>query len=143
MTDKTDDSPADMLFAEGMKYDWRQTQSLGAATLARAAFQQAATMGNTKAIRALAHMIFEGSGGGRDREQALLLLWSSFLKGDHNALEELVDLLESYTESIENPSNRKETLATAQCIEELDMRLQQVGVFMRELASKRLNLTPS
>jgi TPR repeat protein len=143
MTDKTDDSTADMLFAEGMKYDWRQSQSLRAATLARAAFQQAATMGHTKALRALAHMIFEGSGGGQDREQALLFLWSSFRQGDHNALEELVDLLESHTESIENLDNRKAALETAQCIVELDMRLQQVGVFMRELASKRLNITPS
>lgn len=79
----------------------------------------------------------------QDREHALLLLWSAFLQGDHEALEELVDLLESYAESINNPASRKAVLETAQRIEELDMRLQQVRVFMRELASEGLNRTPS
>ena len=143
MTNNVNNSSAELLFAEGMKYDWRQSQSPAAATLARANFQQAATMGHTKAIRALAHMIFEGNGGEQDREHALLLLWSAFLRGDHDALQELVDLLESYAESIENPYSRKVASETAQRTEELDMRLQQVGAFMRELASERLSRTSS
>lgn len=67
MTEKANDSLKDMLFEEGIKYNWRQSQSPAAATLARAAFQQAATMGHTKAIRALAHMIFEGRWCARQR----------------------------------------------------------------------------
>jgi len=137
MTDNANDSPADMLFAVGMKYDWRQSQSPAAATLARAAFQQAATMGHTGAIRALAHMIFEGGGGGQDKEHALLLLWSAFIRRDNSALEELADMLESYAESIENPSICKAATETSQHIEELDMRLQQVESFMRKLANAR------
>ena len=85
MTENTSENPADILYAEGMKYDLRQDKSLAAATLARASFQQAASMGHTKAIRALAHMVFEGNGGGKDREQAILMLWSAFLRGDHES----------------------------------------------------------
>ena len=92
MNEKASDDSADRLYAEGMKHDWRQDQSLAAATLARATFHQAATVGHSKAIRALAHMIFEGRGGSQDREQALLLLWSAFLCGDHDSLDELADI---------------------------------------------------
>ena len=141
MADNQNNSLADYFFTEGMKYDWQQSQSHAAATFARAAFQQAATMGHTGAIRALAHMVFEGSGGGQDREHALLLLWNAFTLGDNSALEELVDMLESYTENVENSSIQKAASETARSIGELDIRLRQVGTFMRELAIERLNRT--
>ncbi len=142
MTDTANDSLAENLFSEGIQYDWSQSQSPAAATLARADFQTAATMGHTKSKRALAHMIFDGRGGGQDKERALLLLWQAFIQRDNSALEELADMLESYTESIENPSIRKAASETVQHIEELDRRLKQVGAFMHELAIEQLNRTP-
>ena len=137
MADKTQETPADMFYLEGMKYDWRQAQSPAAATLARANFHHAATMGHTKAIRALAHMIFDGSGGAQDREHALLLLWSTFLRGDNEALEEIVDMLETYAETTEEPATGKDATVAARRVEELNERLEQVGNFMRALAMKR------
>ena len=137
MTDKAQETPAEMLYSEGMKYDLQQDQSPAAATLARAVFQQAATMGHTGAIRALAHMTFDGRGGGQDREHALLLLWSAFLQRDHDALEELVDMLESYAETAKEPSTAKATAIAARQVEELNDRLNQVGNFMHAMARER------
>lgn len=137
MDNNTSGNPADLLYAEGMKYDWRQSQSPASATLARAAFQQAATVGHTKAIRALAHMTYEGNGGGQDREQALLLLWFAFLRGDHDSLEELADMLESYAEATADPETSINTAKVAQTVEELSDRLTRVRGFMHELLRER------
>jgi urease gamma subunit len=137
MTDKVLENPADMFYAEGKKYDWRQDQSPAAATLARAAFQRAAAMNHTGAIRALAHMIFDGRGGGQDREHALLLLWSAFLLRDNDALEELEDMLESYAETSEAPSTERAASEAAHHVEELGKQLSRVGTFMHALAHER------
>lgn len=137
MDDETSGNLADLLYAEGMKYDWRQSQSPASATLARANFQQAATMGHTKAIRALAHMTYEGSGGGRDKEQALLLLWFAFLRGDHDSLEELADMLGSYAEATADPETSNDAAKVAHQVEELSDRINRVRNFMHELVRER------
>jgi TPR repeat protein len=139
MTENTSENPADILYAEGMKYDLRQDKSLAAATLARASFQQAASMGHTKAIRALAHMVFEGNGGGKDREQAILMLWSAFLRGDHESLEELVDVLESYAEAKDAPFKSKDISDAARQVEDTIDRLARVKYFIHELVLHRAN----
>jgi TPR repeat protein len=131
------DSPADLLYAEGMKYDFKQDQSPAAATLARASFQQAATMGHGKALRALAHLTYEGRGGPQDHEQALLLLWSAFNRGDHEALEELGDMLGTYAEAATDPSRTREATFASENIEELNRLLGQVSSYMQELVRER------
>lgn len=134
---------AEQLFNEGMKFDWNQDKSPAAATLARANFQQSATMGYPKAIRALAHMTFEGRGGFKDQEHALLMLWSAFIKGDHESLDELSDMLESYAEESELSQMRKDAAAVADHVKEIDNRVSRVHDFMRELMLNRSNRTTS
>lgn len=139
MTDEITENPADLFFAEGMKYDLRQDESLAAATFARAAFQQAASMGHTRAIRALAHMVFEGSGGGQDKEHALLLLWSAFLRGDHESLEEFADMLETYSESPNIPFPGKVVSDAARQAEDIVDRLTRLRYFVDELVRNKAN----
>jgi TPR repeat protein len=138
MTSEHDQGPADYLFSEGMRYDLRQDTSLAAASLARANFQQAAAMGHSGAVRALAHLIFEGRGGPQDKEKGLLLLWSAFRRGDYDALEELGDLLASYSEQMPNPLDAKRTALVAETIAELRLGLDRVSSFMREIAQSRV-----
>ena len=136
MTDESSESRAEILYSEGKKYDWRQDSAPAAATLARVAFQQAATMGHTGAMRALAHMIFDGRGGNQDREFALRILWSAFRRGDANALEELTDMLESYAE-VTPAAYGKYATEAARHIEEIGDRLSRVSYFMDELARRQ------
>lgn len=137
MTDMTPENPAELLYKEGMKYDLQQDKSPASATLARATFQQAASMGHTRAIRALAHMIYEGNGGSQDQEQAILLLWSAFLRGDHESLEELADMLGSYAESPNIPLPSKEAAEAARRVEEIIDRLSRVKSFIYDVVQKR------
>lgn len=136
MNKKTSGNPADWLYAEGMKYNLRD-QSPSDPTLARAAFQQAATMGHIKAIRALAHMTFDGRGGSQDREQSLLLLWSAFLGGDHDSLEELADMLESYAEAEKATTISKDAIEASRHTRELITCLSRVRHFMHEIMRQR------
>lgn len=136
MTPSSKPTPGEALYAEGMKYDWRQDTSPSAATLARAAFQQSATMGHTGALRSLAHMSFDGRGGGQDQKQALLMLWSAFLKGDRDALEELSDLLASYAE-VTSPPKQKQAEQMAQKVGEVAALIADIESFMHELVRER------
>ncbi|HZW87210.1 MAG TPA: hypothetical protein VFF41_07105 [Gallionella sp.] len=142
MTNDTSENPADLLYADGMKYNLNQDKSPEAATLARALFQRAAAMGHVKALRALAHMIFDGRGGDRDKEQAILLLWSAFLRGDHESLEEFVDMLESYAEVEETPFKSKDISDAARNIEDIIDRLTRMKCFIRELVIHSSNKKP-
>lgn len=134
MNDKTSADPADLLYEEGMKFDLKQDKSPAAATLARATFQQAASMGHTGAIRALAHMTYEGNGGAQDKERALLLLWSAFSRGDNEALEELSDMVASYSEDQKNPLAGKDVLVLAKDIEIAAEKFTRLRYFFSELA---------
>lgn len=136
MTSNSTPTPAEALYTEGMEYDWRQDKSPAAATLARAAFQQSATMGHTGALRSLAHMIFDGRGGGQDQKQALLLLWSAFRRGDRDALEELSDMLGSYAE-VTSPSKHKQAEQMAQKVGEVAALVSFIESFMHELVRER------
>jgi TPR repeat protein len=138
MSNDNQQNPADYLFSEGMKYDLKQDKSPAAASLARANFQQAATMGHTRAVRALAHLIYEGRGGPQDMEKGLLLLWSAFRRGDHDALEELGDLLASYSEQVLEPSNKGRVAGIAETIDELNHGLERVSGLMHEIARNRI-----
>jgi TPR repeat protein len=137
MPDDDNQSAADYLYAEGKKYDWKQDKSPSAATLAFANFQQAAEMGHTGAVRALAHLTYEGRGGPQDRKKGLLLLWSAFRRGDHEALEELGDLLASYAEQVHEPQEAERTAGIAETIEALNTGLGRIESFMYELARGR------
>ena len=137
MSESEPESPAEYLFAQGKMYDWKQDKSPAAASLARANFQQAAAMGHTGAARALAHLLYEGRGGPQDREQALLLLWSMFKRGDSESLEELADLLASYAKSLGEPSEARRASKMAEHLEQLNLSLAQATDFMRGLAHKR------
>lgn len=137
MSDDSNPNPAEYLYSEGKKYDWEQDKSPAAASLARANFQQAASMGHRGAVRALAHLIYEGRGGPQDKEQALLLLWSAFNRGDFDALEELADLLASYAEQFQSPPEAKAAAEIAETLENLDRAVSKVSSYMHQLARAR------
>ncbi len=135
MIDEDDEDPSEALFNEGKKYDWRQDKSPAAATLARANFEQAASLGHTGAIRALGHMIYDGRGGDQDNEYGILVLWSAFRLGDQGALEEVEDMLEVYAESIPPSALNDDAVDTANSLREIRERLVQVEAFMRSLTN--------
>ena len=137
MPELDDDDPAENLYKEGNSYDWKQDQSPAAATLARANFQQAAAMGHKGAVRALAHLIYEGRGGVQDKEQALMLLWSAFTRGDQAALEELADLLASYAESGASGPHAKRAAKLSETLEALRAGLNEAETFMQQLRRER------
>lgn len=141
MSEPDDEDPAENLYKEGNKYDWKQDQSPAAATLARANFQQAATMGHKGAVRALAHLIYEGRGGAQDKEQALMLLWSAFTRGDQTALEELADLLASYAESGSTGVQAKRAAKLSETLEALCAGLNETESFMHQLRRERSERT--
>lgn len=100
-------------------------------------------MGHSAALRALAHLIYEGHGDAQDKVQALLLLWSAFNRGDHEALEELADMLGSYAEAASDPRDVEAIKAAEKDIEELGRLLRRVSGYMHELVrewSQRENL---
>jgi len=137
MSDSEHTDPAERLFAEGKKFDWKQDQSPAAATLARANFQQAAEMGHKAAARALAHMVYEGRGGSADKVQGLLILWSAFRRGDYAALEEFSDLLTSFGEDTTVGQQAIRAAHLSQPLETAVSALDKVNQFMHELATKR------
>jgi TPR repeat protein len=128
---------ADQLYAEGMKYNWRGDESLASRTLSRAAFESAAQLGHTKAMRELAEMMFVGSGGQKNPEQALLLKWSAYRNNDEAALEELVALLESYAESDIDSAQKRQAENAAKKAEEAGEHLYYVKSFLDDLKRKK------
>ena len=134
--DKTTD-PAERMFAEGKKFDWQQDKSPAAATLARANFHQAASMGHKAAVRALAHMFYDGRGGEKNQAKALLLLWSAYQRGDENAIEEFTDLLASYGEEAESNEHRRTAKLLAASLELARRALSDTDSFMHRLDRER------
>jgi len=132
MTDSAETNLAEFLYAEGMRYNWRQDSPVNAA-LSRANLERAAALGHTKAMRELAEMVFVGSGGPVDAEQALLLKWSAFMKGDEESLEELACLLGSYAEGNVDSGTKKRAENAAQKAEDAVEGLRYVSSFVREL----------
>lgn len=94
-------------------------------------------MGHSNALRALAHLIYEGRGGPQDREHALLILWSAFIRGDRDALEELEDMLETYGETAGDSRRAKTAVATAQSVGELRSLVERISDFMHDIARER------
>lgn len=133
MTDKPDLDIAATLYTEGMKYNWRHTESPANAALSRANLERAAALGHTKAIRELAEMIFVGSGGPKDEEHALWLKWAAFVRGDQESLEELSALLDSYSDNATDPEIRTRASNAARKTEEAEEQLRYVGGFVHEL----------
>ena len=132
-----DEDPAEALFREGKKYDWRQDRSPAAAILARANFEQAASLGHTRAIRALGHMVYDGRGGSQDKEYGILVLWSAFRLGDQGALEEVADMVDAYSETMPPTAMNDTALDTANSLREVREQLTQVEAFMSSLARDR------
>ena len=137
MIDDEDEDPSEILFNEGKKYDWRRDKSPAAATLARANFEQAASLGHIGAIRALAHMIFDGRGGSHDKEYGILIMWSAFQTGDKAAIGEVENMLEAYADVNPPPFSSAAARTTAHNLRELRHRLGQVDEYMRALAYQK------
>ena len=135
--DEQHTDPAELLYSEGKKFDWKQDKSPAAATLARANFQQAASMGHKGDMRALAHMVYEGRGGERDQGKGLLLLWSAYRRGDHDALEEFTDLLATYGEESTSPEHRRTAAKVAAALEQAAGALSEAASLMHRLAVER------
>jgi TPR repeat protein len=138
MNDTPELDLAEQLYAEGMKYNWRQSQSPANAALSRANLERAAALGHTKAIREFAEMMFAGSGGPKDEEQALWFKWSAFVKGDNESLEELATLLESYAENTADAGMQQRATTAARKAEEAHERLRSVRNFVHELIRMKL-----
>ncbi len=138
MTDKSETNAAEALYAEGMKYNWRQNESPANAALSRANLERAAALGHTKAIRELAEMMFAGSGGPKDQEHALWLKWSACVRGDDESLEELAALLDSYAENVSDSGTQVRATNAARKSEEAYERLRYVGSFVHELFRTKL-----
>lgn len=134
----TNPSIASELFEEGMKYNYAQSKSPAATTLARAAFNQAAALGHNEASKALANMEFYGEGGDKNKERAILRLWSVFTNGDAGALEDLADMLSSYAEGLESQEKRK-TIQASEDIENLGKLMIRIIPFIKAIAKKMPN----
>jgi TPR repeat protein len=139
MPDDFAEAPEDHLYAEGMRYDLKQDSSPAAASLARASFQQAATMGHQGAVRALAHLIYEGRGGPRNKEHALLLLWSAVKHGELSALEDLADLLGTYAEELTLPSESSAAMDVSDALDLVVIKLARVSNYMGHLARAQIS----
>ena len=129
--------PAEQIYAEGKKFDWQQDKSPAAATLARANFQLAASMGHKAAVRALAHLIYEGRGGEKDSAKGLLLLWSAYQRGDENAFEEFTDLLASFGEESSSDEYRRTATKLSASLEVARRTLSDADNFIHQLARER------
>lgn len=138
MTDMPEMNLAEVLYSEGMKYNWRQNESPANAALSRANLERAAALGHTKAIREFAEMMFAGSGGQKDQEHALWLKWSAFARGDDESLEELAALLDSYAENVADSGTQKRAVLAARKAEEADERLRYLRSFVHELFRTKL-----
>jgi hypothetical protein len=141
MSNEEDKKLADLLYSEGMKYNWRGDESLANETLSRAAFERSAKLGHTKALRELSEMMFLGSGGTKDPEQALLLKWRAFQNNDEEALDELVALLESYSELNVDTENQQRAKRAAKMGEVVGEHLRYIDSFLRELSDEKLRPT--
>lgn len=134
MSKATEAHNAETLYKEGMKYNWSQDKTPAGATLARANLERAAALGHPRAIRALADMMFAGSGGPKEQEHALWLKWQAFSCGDQESLEDLSAMLDSYSENEALHKNiRKMAYEAAGKTDEAIERLESVGRFLREL----------
>ena len=129
--------PAERIYRDGMKFDLKQNESPSAAALARANFQQAASMGHRAAVRALAHMVYDGRGGERDQTKGLLLLWSAYRRGDEDAFEEFTDLLATYGEEATSEQHQRSASRLAKALEDTRNALARTGDFMYMLARER------
>ena len=141
MIDKAQQNSANALYEEGMSYNWRQDKSPANSALSRANLERAAALGHTKALREVAEMIFIGSGGPQNQEQALRLKWGAFKQGDNDALEELSAMLESYAESSTEPNDRRRAENAAQKAEAASELLRWLESYLYELV--RLKNTES
>jgi TPR repeat protein len=122
------------LYEKAMQYNWRTSQSPSNAMIARAALEQAAKAGHTKALRELAEMMFEGSGGAAEPERALGLKLSAALRGDQAALEELSDLLESYAESQVRMQDKQRAMDAAVQAQQAYQSFQWLSAYIQELS---------
>lgn len=137
MNTKINPTETGNLFDEGMRLNLEQDRSPANATLARAFFQQAAENGHRGAVRALAHMIYEGRGGIQDKAQGLFLLWNAFKYGDVDALEEFCDLFATYAEE-GSDSDSIATLKLAVQLEQAKRTLERVEWFFHEISRHRI-----
>jgi hypothetical protein len=140
MSEKLQQSLADVLYEEGMQYNWRHAESPACAALSRANLERAAAMGHCKALREVAEMVFVGAGGVQNREHALWLKWSAFMRGDVEVLEDLSALLESYAEGLTQTTDVQRASSGARKAAEAKEHLQWLGGYLHELLrEKNLN----
>ncbi|MEE8044301.1 MAG: hypothetical protein V3T32_04125 [Thermodesulfobacteriota bacterium] len=128
------DKSAEEIFEEGKKYNLRQSTSPSSATTARVFFQQAVTMGHTGAMRDLAHMCFDGRGGTKDKEEAIWLLWAAFHRGDYDSLDELTDILESYSEEPDSKLAAADALKASKNAATIKQNIDSLMSFIHQVA---------
>lgn len=128
---------AERHYADGMQYNWRDAESPKNAMLARALLERAAALEHPKALRELAEMEFSGTGGPKNQEHALWLKWAAIVRGDHEALEELSALLETYAESIPNSLEKNRAAGAAAKAEAAGEALQWLGSYLQGVLQSR------
>lgn len=127
------DLTADELYAVGMSHNWRQSESFEQATLSHANLKLAAARGHLKAMREFAEMLYAGSGGPRDCELALWLKWQAHSRGDREALEELIALLESYSEKLGDEGGKSRAVLAARKAEETSKHLGWLRDYLEDV----------
>ena len=125
---------AQSLYEQGLKYDWRDPDSGANAAFARAAFEQAAKHRHPKALRELAEMMFAGSGGAKEQERAIHLLWQAVRLGEVEALDELSALLGSYAEEQLRPSDRTRAELAAEKAEQAHQLMSYLDSYIHDLS---------
>ena len=82
-------------------------------------------------------MVYDGRGGDQDKEYGILILWSAFRLGNQRALEEIADMLDTYSETMPPSALNDDAVHTANNLREVRERLTQVDAFMSSLARDR------
>lgn len=126
------------LYRDAVQLDQSGDQSPDVARLARELFKQAAEMGHTAALVDYANYLYSGRGGQADKPLALLLIWQAFLKGHHEALDDLENLLEEFSQESPDGSEKAAAAKAANDIESLKVSLQPVVAYMQALSCRLL-----
>ncbi len=122
------------LYQDAVQLDQSGDQSPDVAKRARELFKQAAEMGHTAALVDYANYLYSGRGGEADKPHALLLIWRAFREGHHEALDDLANLLEEFSQEYPDDSEKAAAAKAAKDIESLKVSLQPVVAYMQNLS---------
>jgi hypothetical protein len=123
---------AERLYQEAKQYNWRDKP--GDAALARPLFASAAHLGHVQAKCDLAGMMFVGQGGPKEQAKAMAMTWQTFASNGVGPLEELGELLHSYTDALVDPAEKQRALNAAEKADQAFDLLRYVSAYVTELA---------